>query len=357
VLENNPRVVELVVDGLLPEGTTLEVEERVLRSGTTRRLTADIESDLSALQALLATRPLAITRPELVERVSTPPASAADRDPEAVRATLDAHLNARQLGPDQKSAVMARYDAISPAIVTSPKLRAALAGLTGTFAGPAIDDLLTAQNCTGQPAALIAFQPPPDYPDLAARGTRDPAGRRVVSINPNLEGERIELLMALIAHEAIHCDLEDGRFEEIAANALETFLFMGFLVADPSIIEPVTTLGREYVIATVAMVNSGFAVPESIGILPSPGVAQALPGTNAPFASYADYVAASYDEITHNESPEERLARSYILPLAQLAGMAAGNAFDLRYLDALLGRSLPPEALLFLVQLLELEPV
>lgn len=95
----------------------------------------------------------------------------ADRDPEAMRAVLAEMLDRRGSDERTKKAALARYDSIPAAIIPAPKIRAALAGLTGTFAEPAIDALLTTSNCSGKPVAQVLFQPPPNAPDLIARVT------------------------------------------------------------------------------------------------------------------------------------------------------------------------------------------
>jgi hypothetical protein len=215
---------------------------------------------------------------------------------------------------------------------------------------------LTDANCTGQAAALIAFQEPPDAPGLLARVTYDDAGRRIVSINPSVAGERIEHLMPLLAHEAIHCDREDGLVEEIAATAFDSFLYLQLLAVQPELAIAGTPLCQNMNIDAIALINSGRRLPESIGVLQSAGVRQAFPGTDSEAVAFADYVAAAYSTIDEVESPPEALAEAYAAILAGAYGMAPGSAFDLAYLDELLGRAMDIRVLAAVIGALRLGP-
>ncbi|MCC6383233.1 MAG: hypothetical protein IT304_12060 [Dehalococcoidia bacterium] len=351
------RTIVLKVNRLVPEGATLTVANRAFRKGDTSRLSIAVKSDLTAAEVILASAALAITRPELVPDASVPPVSTQDRDPVAMRSALEKALDQRGASAAVKKAALDRYDQVPAAIVPSPKARAALAALVGTFAEPALDYLLTANNCTGKPAALVAFQPPPDAPRLLARVTFNEDGRRIVSLNPITEGERIEHLMPLLAHEAIHCDRIAGRYEEIAATAFDSFLYMNLLAAQPDLAEAGTTLARDLNVDAVALINSGRRLPESIGLLPSPAVRQAVPGTTSNAQSFADFVAAAYPGVDTNTSPDEPLAQLYAAALAKIAGLQEGSAFDLRYLDELLARAIDPAVLFAVVANFGLQPV
>ena len=353
---DNPRLVTLHINSLVPTGTTLSVARASFQSNMAGAATADVASDLTQLAAFLASHPLQPGKPAVVDPGVQAPVTAEDRDPTAVRNALGALLDRRGASSASRQAVLDRYDSIPPAAVPSPKLRAALAALAGTFAQPALDSLFTNNNCTGQPVALIAFQPPPGNPALLGQSTRQADGRRVISINPVLEGERIEDLMSMVAHEAIHCDNFDGRYEEIAATAFDSFLYLGVLVTDPSLATAGTLLSREFNIDAIALINSGRRYPESVGVLPSVGTTQVLPGTASPAAAFADYVAASYPEIQQNDSPEEPLARAYSDALAAIAGIPPGPPFNLTFLDQLLGAAMDPNILAADIGILGLVP-
>lgn len=351
------RTVVLYVDALIPEDSQLKVSKAAFRRNEPGEMVHPVASDLTVSTAALASLPFATARTEFFAPMGeAPPPTEADRDPAVQREALRAHMLLRDPTGDLAERALARYDAIPPAIVPSPKLRAALAGLTGTFAEPAIDDLLTADNCTGEPAARVAFESPSDEADLFAQVTFELDGSRVVSVSPALEAERFELLMPVLAHEAVHCDLEDGRYEEIAATAFDTLLWIQLVAVDPSLTEGVTRLSRELNVDAIAMFNSGRRLPESLGLLPSPGVQQALPLTTAAERSFADLIAVAYEQLP-NDSPNEPLAREYVKILAAASGHDEGAPFNLVYLDELLGRVATPDLLAALMLIYQLVPV
>lgn len=357
VAEGNSRLVTLHVDTLVTDGSVLRIAERAFKGGAEGEITANVESDLSPEIAVLASTALEPTRPEPFQQSEPPPVVDTDRDAAAMRLALETHLNRRGVDATARRAVLARYDSISSETVPSPKLRAALAALTGTFAEPAIDYLLTGDNCTGRPAALIAFQTPSGASKLVARSTLTRDGRRLISISPATEGNRIEHLMPLLAHEAIHCDNLDGRFEEVAATAFDTFLYLQLLTIDHELADAATPLARDLNIDAIAMINSGRRLPESVGILRSAAVVRALPGTNSTAPSFFDLVVAAYPQLDQNDSPEEPLAKRYADSLAQVAGMKPGQPFNLRYLDELMGRATDPEVLAAAIEAFGLVPL
>ena len=355
--EGNGRLIELHVDALLPEGSVLKVARKAFKEGEEGELTANVESEMTPSMALLASGALGVTRPDLLAAQESPPLTAADRDPQAQRLALEASLQKRGADANLRKATIGRFESIPAEIVPSAKLRAALAGLTGTFAEPAIDFLLTGENCTGKPAALIAFQPPPGQPKLVARATLNRDGRRVISLNPTTEGERLEHIMPLLVHEAIHCDNDDGRFEEVAATAFDTYFYLNLVAGDPELVNAKTPLARELNIDAIAMVNSGRRLPESVGILKSPGVPRAVPNSTSLAAAFSDIVVAAYPQVEQNDSAEEPLAKKYVDRLTEAAGMKPGAAFNLRYLDELLGRAIDPEVMVAAIGAFGLSPV
>ena len=353
--KDDTRTVTLSVKTLIPDGTELRVAKRAFQAKAEGDITTVVESDLAPLQALLASVELGLTRQETIAGNRTPIPTAADRDPAAVRELLRGHLRDRGASADGQATVIARYDAISVDLVPAPKARAALAGLMGTFAEPAIDWLLTSANCTGKPVRRIVFEQPPDNPGLFAQVTHASDGSRIVRISPALEGEPIERLIPILAHEAIHCDKEASKLEEIVATAFDTYLYILLASIRPEIVGGGTPLTKDFNVDVIAMINSGRSIPESIGVLPSPGVRQAIPGTTSPHGSFADLVAAAYEGVP-DRSPEEPLAQVYAARIASAAGAPAGPSFNLRYLDDLLGRSLDPRILTALIEALALAP-
>ncbi|GIW17055.1 MAG: hypothetical protein KatS3mg064_0212 [Tepidiforma sp.] len=352
----NRREVVLTVDALVTEGSVLTVSRRAFDPRASGSFEVPVAADLSPLAALLASSALTPADPAFFDPPEEREPDPATDDPAAMREALRRHLAVRGSDAATSADALAVYDAIPAATVPSPKLRAALAALTGTFAEPALADLLTPANCTGQPAASIDFREPPGMERLLARVTYTGTGARVVSIHPSLRGERFELLIPLLAHEAVHCDQFDSRVEEVAATAFDTLLFLRLVAADPTLAEERTRLARELRIDALAMVNSGAVLPESIGVLRSPGVEAALPGTNAPYRSFAELVTTAYPTVTALQSPLEPLAAAYMAALAAETGAAAGDPFDLRYLDGLLAQALDGASLVAVIRAFGLEP-
>lgn len=340
--ESNSRLATLTVKELVPAGSTLTVERKAFERNGRGTISAEVEGDLDAALVVLASQAMVVANPAMFDKPTTPPVTAADSDSAAQREALEEHLRKRPGDPSTfVDQVLAVYDAIPAEIVPSPKLRAALAALNGTFAEPAISSLLTSENCTGKPAARVAFEPPPDFPDLLARVTME-NGARVISVNPLAEGDRFEFLMPLLAHEAIHCDDKSGRVEEIAAAGFDTFLYLQLVAIEPELTGAHTRVARELNIDAVGMINSGQRYPESVGILPSAGVKAILPLTNSAAGSFAELVANAYASVPDTASPPEQVAVDYTNILAKATGMDIDNPFNLVYLDELLSRAMDP---------------
>ncbi len=352
----NGREVVLHIKRLVPGGATVKVVTRAFVEKAEGEITAEVTSDVSPLQSLLASAVLIPDDVSIIQVTVTPPITAADRDPVAVRAALAGHLSRRGVSATTAARALARYDAISPEIVPSPKARAALAALTGTFADPAIDFLLTSQNCTGRPVASIAFEPPPGDPDLLGQVTHLPDGRRKVSLNPATEGESIDHLMPILAHEAIHCDQEGSILEEVVATAFDSFLYLTLVASSPEIVGAGTILARDLNADAIAMINSGRALPESVGLLQSPSKDPFFPPGRSGAQSFADFIAAAYGNIEVT-SATEPLAQRYADIIADATGQPRDDVFDIRYLDTLLGLALDPAALIAVIQAFRLVPV
>lgn len=354
--ERESRAIVLKVDTIIPDGATLKVARRAFDATATGEMEVTVEGDLNPTLVLLASAELQVSDPSFYDSAVEADLGEDDRDAAAQRKALEFHLNQRQVDPQTFADALLTYDAIPADIVTSPKLRAALAALTGTFAEPAIASLLTGENCTDMPAGRIAFETPPGDAELIARVTYLGSGARVISVNPFAEGERIEHLMPILAHEAVHCDGLDGRAEELAATAFDGLLYLNLVAADPELARAKTRVARELNIDAVALINSGGRLPESIGVLPSPGVTRILPGTNSEHGSFAEFIVAAYPQIDLASSPTEDLAQAYADILAQVAEMERGDPFSIRYLDELLGRAIHPAVLVAAIQAFGLAP-
>ena len=349
------RVVELSVGALIVSGSTLHISTGPL-SGPDDEVTVVVTSEFTELGVVLAGGVLAFGDLSLVEQRPPEAPVAADRDPILVRAALEEHLDEREASAAVRETALFLYDGMDAEVIPSPKVRAALSALAGTFADAAVRSLLGPDNCTGQPASFIGFQEPPGDLDLVARITYDDEGGRVLSIRPDLEAAPFELLMPLLAHEAIHCDRADSLTEEIVASAIDVFLYIHLLISQPELARDTSPLARNFNIEALAMLNSGRAVPESLGILPSPHGREVLPESGVGYESFVDAIAAAYEDDVDATAPVEPVAQQYLDALAQAVGVPLGSAIDLNYVDLLLGRATTFEAISNLLELFDLAP-
>ncbi len=348
-------VVELTVSALIANGAILTVDTSFFGEGG-EEVAVPVVSEFTELGVVLAGGVFVFSDFSIVAVRDPETPTADDRDPALVRAALETHLDKRGASAAVREAALRVYDGADPAIVPAPKVRAALGALVGTFANAAVASLLGSENCTGEPAAFIGFQEPPDNPELAARVTYDDAGRRVISIRPDLEAAPFELLMPLLVHEAVHCDQFDSLEEEIVASAIDVFLYIHLLISRPELAYDSSPLARNFNIEALAMLNSGRARPESLGILASPHEREVLPESGFPQRSFAAFIASVYADEVHPAAPTEATAQQYLDALAEATGAPPGDAFDLDYVDFLLGYATSLDAIATLLALFDLEP-
>ena len=350
------RAVELVVRSLIANGSTLHVSASAFSEENDEEVTVPVTTEFTELGVLLAGGVFAFGDLSLVEPRAPETPTAADRDPAIVRSSLETHLDERGASSPVRNAALTLYDVMDDETIPAPKVRAALAALAGTFADAGVRSLLGRDNCTGEPAAFIGFQEPPGDPDLAARVTYDDDGRRILSIRPDLEAAPFELLMPLLAHEAVHCDRLDTMEEEIVASAMDVYLYIHLLISQPELVRDSSPLARNFNIEALAMLNSGRAVPESLGILPSPHGREVLPGSGLSHRSFVDVIGASYADDAQPSAPAEPVAQQYLDRLAQAVDAPLGSPLDLAYVDSLLGHATSFEAISNLLDLFDLVP-
>ena len=354
--EASSRLLLVTTAGLVPNGAAVKVDPRALVDGGTASHEIEVESDLTETDVILASQEIGFFDDSRGPAEPVVPTEA-DRDNNLMRVRLEQHLALRRaLGTENTQDSLDLFDAIPHDIVPHAKLRAALAALLGTFAQPAVGSLLTGENCTGQPAALIDFQVPPGSPSLLAEVTFDDKGRRVLSIHPISEGDRFEHIMPLLVHEAVHCEEGNSIAEEVASTAFDTYMYTILVALDPTLVEQNTPLARNLRVDAVVMANSGRLVPESVGVLQSIGVESAVPDGSPAAASFAEYVALAYDTLRFESHGQERTAGEYVNQLIGLTDLSSGSAFDLTYLDALLGKAMPRALMFEAILALDLVP-
>lgn len=294
----NPRQVVVEVDGLLADGATLELPDGVLhdRAGAgfgpvrvaVRTPFTPFEAALAGMVWEPADRSLfsngGLTRP----RGATGDA--------AVQQELEARLRIRPgIGDEQVQAVLARYD--SPAVkakVPDHRVRAGLLLLTGTSGEHSIDYLLSDTNRTGLVFAPIEVGPIADFGVWAAVFNITIAGESglYMIVDSEIAAESLENIAVVLAHEIVHSSGGGASAtQEALAMALNTRVYEELILFDPTIVESPTEFTKVQNRLTLALRNSGrFGYPKA-GILPRPGVEDALRGTeDLPVSSFKDFL-------------------------------------------------------------------
>jgi hypothetical protein len=82
----------------------------------------------------------------------------------------------------------------------------------------------------------------------------------------------------------------------------------------------------------------------------------AVPNTNARANSFAQLIATAYAG-QPEDSPSEPLSTVYAAIIGSIAEVEPRNAFDLTYLDAVIGVAVDPAVVLLAIATLGLEPV
>lgn len=354
---DDPLVIRVTVKALIPAGAEVRLARKIFHRNEAGDIRALVESDLTALLAVLAAGPLIPADASLLAPGTAAEPRPEDRDPAAQRSALDASLQRRGVTPEVRTRALADYDSMPADVVPAPKLRAAIAAFSGTWAEPMVAAVLSGGGCSRRPIASVRYQPPPEGGVAFSRVTGVTGGKRAILLHPALEAERFELSMPFLIKEAIRCDRLSGRFEDIGVAAFQTYFYLGLLATSPDLAHSTSTATRDLNLAAIAMVNSGRRLPESVGVLQSEGVAQVLPGSTSPHSSFAALIAAGVPPQGNAESPDEELAQSFVAALAAAAEMPPGSAFNLRYLDELLSRAIDPPAYLAALKALTLAPL
>ena len=350
------RAVELVVRSLIANGSILHVSTSAFSEGNDE-VTVPVTTEFTELGVLLAGGVFAFGDLSLVEPRAPETPTAADRDPAIVRSSLETHLDERGASSPVRNAALTLYDVMDDETIPAPKVRAALAALAGTFADAGVRSLLGRDNCTGEPAAFIGFQEPPGDPDLAARVTYDETTAAAFSPSaPTWRRRPSSYSCPSSPTRRSTCDRLDTMEEEIVASAMDIYLYIHLLISQPELVRDSSPLARNFNIEALAMLNSGRAVPESLGILPSPHGREVLPGSGLSHRSFVDVIGASYAEGAQPSAPVEPVSQQYLDRLAQAVDAPLGSPLDLAYVDSLLGRATSFEAISNLLDLFDLVP-
>ena len=174
--------------------------------------------------------------------------------------------------------------------------------LVGTVAAGSIDAILTSDNQSGKPYASVFFDPTVLDPGLAFNNPL-PDGSHEIRFNPDDQGEPIQALGPVLAHEALHQDGDeqtgdkDGQMEEMLNQTALAFSWAQQLLIDPSLADQKTPLVKLLNTDLLALLNSGDHSFPRIGLSNAPQVqlgSAAVPslvfvGAIFPFTSFENF--------------------------------------------------------------------
>lgn len=290
----NARQVIVDLDGLLADGAAIDLPDGVVQDARGHGLgplTVKVATGLDPFAVTLAgtvwdPRDRSLFGYEGLQ----PPHHATDEA--GVRRELEDRLRIRPAMTDaQVAAVLGRYDSDAVKLkAPNPRVRAGLLLLTDTSAAYAIDFILADTNRRGVPFEPLQVR------DIAALGAAAAVfwqpliGRLQMVIDTATAADSLEVVAAVVAHEAVHSSLGGGSAtEETLAMTISSRVYEEFLLFDPSIARAPTPLTRQINGMVLALRNSGrYGYPHA-GILPRPGVDDTLRGTgDEPARSFKD---------------------------------------------------------------------
>jgi hypothetical protein len=183
-------------------------------------------------------------------------------------------------------------------------------------------------------------------------------------VDDDMALDDLEAIATVLAHEAVHSDLGGGSLtEETLAMASSTRVYQEFLLTDPTLALSPSSFTRDVNQLVLAMRNSGrYGFPRA-GILPRPGVEDALRGTGPePARSFAALLAKPH--VYGDYNPKAGDAGTEVLEAyyARISG-DAGDQGRLRYdeqtvklFDKALDHGFTDEQILQIADALRLQP-
>jgi hypothetical protein len=367
---HRPDQAIVAVEGLLADGTEIRLPAGLLRDGSGRplgTLSITLHTPHSPLDVALAGvmwQPTDRSLFQLDEPATVPPAATSEPD---VQQELAERLRRRAGIRDEEIAhVLARYD--DPEArrrVPNHRVRAGLLLLTGTSGQDAIDVLLAPTTRDG-----LVIQPLQVAPISRTRGLfayvlpRPLSGTLVVVVDREVADGPLEGIAMVLAHEAVHVGLGAGSVaEETLAMALSTRVYEELLLGDPALARVPLPLFRQQNRLLLALRNSGrYGYPRA-GLLPRPGVTDALAGLGPePARSFRDLLRTPhyYGDIPRTGAVGSQMLERSLQRLSGTQPARGSLSLDestLKRFDAVLDHGLTAEQILALVDALKLEPV
>jgi hypothetical protein len=285
----------------------------------------------------------------------------------AVRQELEARLRARGLFTDEQVAgVLGQFDSEqAKKKIPDARVRAGLLMLWGTTGEYAIEFILADSNRRGVPFEPLKVE------DLSAMGAGAAVfyhpleGKLRLLVDREVAMSPLEMIAVVLAHEAIHSDLAGGSVtEEVLAMASDTRVYQEFLLTEPGLAYTPTSMTRAANQLLLAMFNSGrFGFPRP-GILPRPGVEDALRGAGKePARSFQDLLAKPHVYGDYNPRAGDvgsEVIEAYYRRLIGSSGDQGRLKYDkttLKLFDAAVENGLTDEQLWRIVDALKLRPV
>ncbi|MCQ3935503.1 MAG: hypothetical protein DPW18_00505 [Chloroflexi bacterium] len=332
----------------LQHGMTIVTEPFVLNAFPPEVITKLLE------QRPWAPRDIGLLNPSVYPGSEALPAEGPERAEEQVALLLRQYLSVEFDGAEEK--IQAGMDIFNSDAarqkIPHPSLRAGLVGLLNTFAEPAIETILSAQNSRGKPLFVQAEFGKLE-PNVVA--TVLPAGDEQFRIvfNEAFRAENPFLFTRTFAHEPLHQDDTNGVYEEGLITALDTLVYLHQLARHPELASEGSWLARFHNTNALARLNSG--VGAQLGLLAANGNRPILPGSTVDFVSFWDRYR---DNPTFEATPGNRLLQAYLERIGALdAETCPGTQFDetlLACLDQHQG-VVSPEELLAAAQALRLD--
>lgn len=235
--------------------------------------------------------------------------------------------------------------------------------LWGTSAEFAIEFILSDSNRRGVPFEPLGVE---ELKGAGAAVFYHPLdGRLRLFVDRDVSQGSLEMIAVVLAHEAVHSDLAGGSVtEEVLAMASDARVYQEFLLTDASLAYAPASITRASNLYLLAMLNSGrFSYPRP-GILPRPGVEDALRGNGpTPARSFQDFLAKPHLYGDYNPKAGDVGTEVLEAYYRRFSGSTADNGrlkYDQRTLklfDAAIANGFTDEQLLRITDALKLRPV
>jgi hypothetical protein len=216
---------------------------------------------------------------------------------------LDKKVAAGQITAAQKTSALTRFNSSAAnTIIPDHNLRAALCSLVGTIAEPAIAVIIDGKNLSNKPYLKVEFGTPRASAIIADTDVTL-TGKLRIRVRPEFSGENIGALSAILAHESLHQDEDNGLYEEVISTTIETTVYAQQVDIDNTIAANHTALVVDQNTKLLALLNSGRRLFPTIGEQEAPNLNATqgvfrdgtVPAGGA-YVSYEDYLKRAYSD-------------------------------------------------------------